>query len=52
MEDTGKRLTVLNMHSIRSLVDTINSRGIQKDDILKIIHKEDSYFLLYYEDCD
>jgi len=52
MENTHKRLTALNADSIRVLVDAVNENGIQKDDILDIIINGDSYYLLYYQECD
>lgn len=52
MKNTSKRLAALNTDSLRGLVDTINERNIMKDDVLKLYEKEDSYFLLYYEDVD
>lgn len=52
MKNTNKQLTVLNADSIRHLVDAINERTIMKEDVLELVRKEDSYFLLYYEDCD
>lgn len=52
MENTKKWLVALNLYSIRELVDTINNKNIRKEDVLDLIHKDDSYYLLYYEDCD
>lgn len=53
MENTRKQLTALNSDSIRSLVNAVNERGIQRDDVLgNPICINDSYYLLYYEDCD
>lgn len=53
MENTRKRLTALNADSIRALVNAVNENGIQKDDILgDIITNGDSYYLLYYQECD
>jgi len=52
MENTHKRLTALNADSIRALVNAVNENGIQKDDILDIIINGDSYYLLYYQECD
>jgi len=52
MENTHKQLTALNTDSVRTLINMINEMGIQKDDILKIICEQDSYYLLYYENCD
>ena len=53
MENTQKQLTALNSDSIRHLINAVNERGIQKNDILgNPLYVEGSYYLLYYEDCD
>lgn len=52
MENTHKWLKALNADSIRTLVDAVNENGIQKDDVLDIIINGDSYYLLYYQECD
>lgn len=52
MENTHKQLAALNSDSIRHLVNVINEKNIRKDDVLKLICEGDSYYLLYYEDCD
>lgn len=49
MENTYKRLTALNSDSIRQLINAINEKGIQKDDVLAFIPDKESYYLLYYE---
>lgn len=52
MENTHKQLTALNADSIRSLVDSVNEIGIQKEDVLKLISTDDGYYLLYYQERD
>ena len=52
MENTHKQLTALNAHSIRSLVDSANEIGIQKEDVLKLMSTDDGYYLLYYQERD
>lgn len=52
MKNTQKRLTALNADSLRHLIDEVNEKQIMKDDVLKLIFKDDTYFLLYYEDCE
>ena len=44
-----KHLVVLQAHSLRDLVQAINDIGIQKEDIVTILDKEEGYFLLYYK---
>ena len=53
MENTRKKLMALNADSIRSLVNIVNEMGIQKEDVLgppTLVN--DSYYLLYYKNCD
>ncbi len=52
MKNTRKRLTALNADSVRSLVDIINEEQIMKEDVLKLLCTNDSYYLLYYKDVD
>lgn len=50
MNDKGeKKLTALQAHSLRDLVQAVNDMGIQKEDIVKILDKDEGYFLLYYK---
>lgn len=52
MGDSRKQLTALNSDTLRDLINKVNDRGIEKDDILgNPILVEDSYYLLYYTDC-
>ena len=46
---TPKTLDALYTSSIRDLVLRVNSIGIQKEDIVKIIKTEREFFLLYYK---
>ena len=52
MENTHKRLTALNADSIRSLIDSVNAIGIQKEDVLMPISTDNGYYLLYYQESD
>lgn len=52
MDNTNKRLMALNSDSIRHLINAINERNIAKEDVLKLICEDHSYYLLYYENCN
>lgn len=47
-EDCGG-LTVIQAHSIRSLVEQANDAGVMKEDIVNILRDEENWFLLYYK---
>ena len=55
MENKVKNtLAVLQAHSLRDIVDTINSRNatdhpILKDDIVTLLKEDETYFMLYYK---
>lgn len=49
-----KTLAVLQAHSLRDIVDTINSRNatdypILRDDIVSLLKGNEEYLLLYYK---
>ena len=54
--DDRKTLSVLRGHSLRELVDKVNTVNrssdsgmvIRKDDIVSIFKESDTYFMLYY----
>ena len=45
----NKQLQCLMVHSLRELVEQINSLGIQKEDVLYTDKDERGFFCLYYE---
>ena len=47
--DTPKEMHASNFSSIRRLVDTVNTQGIQREDIVSIVNREDGIFLIYYK---
>ena len=48
--ENRKRIEVFQTDSIRDMVNTINSKGIQKDDIVTILTEDRTheFILLYY----
>lgn len=54
MKEEKRKLSVLQSHSLRELVDTVNNynqssdAGITKDDIVGLFHDSETYFLLYF----
>lgn len=52
MGNIRKKLAALNADSVRALVNTVNELDIQKEDVLSLIQHDNSYYLLYYRECD
>ena len=50
MENKGKRLEVFQTDRIRDLVNLVNEKGVQKEDIVEIIPepRTHEFILLYY----
>jgi hypothetical protein len=44
-----KELTVLQAHFLRELISQANIQSIKKEDVVNIIHDDDTWFLLYYK---
>lgn len=50
MNNTKQELTALNCMSLRSLIDKVNALGIQKNQIVDIVYRNETFSLLYYRD--
>lgn len=48
-QDNRKTMDALLCRTLRELVDTINDKGIQKEDIVQIVSNNGNYALLYYK---
>lgn len=44
-----KRLYALQSSSVREIVESVNSIGIKKEDVLSVLERDDTFFLLYYK---
>lgn len=47
-QDNKKVADCLVCRTLREVVDNINTKGIQKEDIVQIVTNNGSYALLYY----
>jgi hypothetical protein len=48
-QDNKKTMEALLCRTLRELVDTVNAKGIQKDDIVQVVSNNGNYALLYYK---
>lgn len=48
MEQEGKKMTAFYAATTRSIVDKVNTLGLQKEDIVQIVQGSEGYVLLYY----
>ena len=44
-----KQLDILQTHTLRELIQVVNSLGIQKEDIVGFTTEEEAYSILYYK---
>lgn len=44
-----KELAVIQSSSLRELVERVNSLGIQREDLVTVFEKDETFFLLYYK---
>lgn len=54
MDNKKKTLAVLQAHSLRDIVDTINQQNktdfpILREDIVSLLKEDETYFMLYYK---
>jgi hypothetical protein len=49
MEKNSKKMEAVHCNTLRGLAETVNSRGIQKEDIVQVIPSNDGFVLLYYK---
>ena len=47
-QDNNRKMDALQAFSLRDLVNKVNSKGIQKEDIVQIASGENGFTLLYY----
>ena len=48
-QDNIKKVEALHSNTSRGVAELINSKGIQKEDILQVIPIEEGFGLLYYK---
>ena len=48
-QDNKKTMDALLCRTLRELVDTVNTKSIQKEDIVQIVSNNGNYALLYYK---
>jgi hypothetical protein len=49
MEKNSKKMEAVHCHTLRGRAETVNSKGIQKEDIVQILPSNDGFVLLYYK---
>ena len=50
MEQKDKKvMDALYSHTLIGIVDAVNAKGIQKDDIVQVIKTNDGFILLFYK---
>lgn len=48
-QDNKKTMEASLCRTLRELVDIVNAKGIQKDDIVQVVSNNGNYALLYYK---
>jgi len=43
-----KKMEVLHSNTLRGITDAVNSKGIQREDIVQVVSTDDGFILLYY----
>lgn len=49
MEKNSKKMEAIHCNTLRGLAETVNSKEIQKEDIVQILPSNDGFVLLYYK---
>lgn len=44
-----KTLTAISSMTLRNLINKVNELGVQKEDIVRIVKENETFFLLYYK---
>ena len=48
-QDNSKKMAALHASNLRGIVESVNTYGIKKEDIVQVISGDNGFMLLYYK---